>query len=243
MFFEASAFNQDISSWTGTAATSAQTGMFSGATAFLEKFTCFDYSPASSCYTIKGTWVAPFPPPPPPPSPPPPPPPSPPSPPPSPPPARASFVSSLVLDGYTEATFKTTQKDQVKSALAVILGISPDAIEILSVSNKFTRKRSLLSARDLIEVNFKVFSLDDSDASALSTSLTQISKTVLAEKFQSSGLTEVTADGVVVPTTVVFYAPPPPLPPPAAAASASSSTTTFTFAYATFVLIFVFNFE
>ena len=73
-------------------------------------------------------------------------------------------------------------------------------------------------------MNFKVYSLDDSDASALSTSLTQISKPALAEKFQSSGLSEVTADGVVVPTTVVLYAPPPPPFAPPRPPSSSSST-------------------
>ena len=241
MFYHAAAFNQDISSWTGTAATTAQTSMFQDATAFQAKYTCSISGPASSCNTIKSTWIAPFPPPPLPPSPPPPPP----SPPPSPPPARASFTSSIVLNGYTKKTFETTQKDQVKEALAVVLGISPDAIEILSVYDKFARKRALLAASDLVEVNFKVFSLDDSDAAALGTSLTQISTAVLAEKLQSSGLTEVTADGIVVPTTVVFYAPPPPSPPPPAAASASTTayTTTFSFVYATFVLIVVFNFE
>jgi hypothetical protein len=135
----------------------------------------------------------------------------------------------------------------LKKVLAVVLGISPDAIEILSVYNKDLRKRALLAtASDLVEVNFKVYSLDDSDAAALSTSLTEISKAVLAEELQSSGLTEVTTDGVVVPTIVVFYAPPPSSPPPppaAASASAIASITTFTFVYVTFVLLVVFNFE
>jgi len=73
MFADASAFNQDISSWTGTAANTTQTNMFSGATAFQAKYTCGTTGPASSCDTIKSTWVAPSPPPsPPPPSPPPP---------------------------------------------------------------------------------------------------------------------------------------------------------------------------
>ena len=51
MFYYASAFNQDISSWTGTAAMSVQTDMFTGATAFLAKFTCTNANtgPASSC--------------------------------------------------------------------------------------------------------------------------------------------------------------------------------------------------
>ena len=54
MFYSASAFNQDISSWTGEAATKEQTGMFVGATAFQEKFLCTDDTetykgPASSC--------------------------------------------------------------------------------------------------------------------------------------------------------------------------------------------------
>ena len=51
MFGYASAFNHDISSWTGTAATSAQTDMFSGATAFQAKFSCTDAvtGPANSC--------------------------------------------------------------------------------------------------------------------------------------------------------------------------------------------------
>ena len=68
MFLYASAFNQDISSWTGTAATTAQNSMFSGATAFQAKYTCGTDGPASSCDTIKSTWVAPSPPPSPPPS-------------------------------------------------------------------------------------------------------------------------------------------------------------------------------
>ena len=51
MFYGASAFNQNISSWTGTAATAAQGSMFSGATAFQNKFTCTNAitGPASSC--------------------------------------------------------------------------------------------------------------------------------------------------------------------------------------------------
>ena len=59
MFSFAYAFNQDVSSWTGTAATTAQVGMFSGATAFQAKYTCSTSGPASSCDTIKSTWVAP----------------------------------------------------------------------------------------------------------------------------------------------------------------------------------------
>ena len=75
MFYYASAFNHDISSWTGSAATTAQTNMFLDATAFQAKFTCTNAvtGPASSCDTIKSTWIAPSPPSPPP-SPPPPPP-------------------------------------------------------------------------------------------------------------------------------------------------------------------------
>jgi Na+-translocating ferredoxin:NAD+ oxidoreductase RnfD subunit len=51
MFRSVSAFNHDISSWTGTAATSAQTDMFSGATAFQAKFSCTDAvtGPPNSC--------------------------------------------------------------------------------------------------------------------------------------------------------------------------------------------------
>ena len=51
MFDSASTFNHDISSWTGTAATTAQTDIFSGATAFQAKFSCDDgeNGPAYSC--------------------------------------------------------------------------------------------------------------------------------------------------------------------------------------------------
>jgi len=64
MFNLASAFNQDISSWNGTAATTVQTKMFTGATAFQAKFDCdnAETGPAQSCSTIKSTWVAPPPP-------------------------------------------------------------------------------------------------------------------------------------------------------------------------------------
>jgi len=51
MFRYAYSFNYDISSWTGTAATTAQVGMFEVATAFQDKFLC-NYTvtgPASSC--------------------------------------------------------------------------------------------------------------------------------------------------------------------------------------------------
>jgi len=55
MFKLAFAFNHDISSWTGTAATTAQTEMFSGATAFQAKFACTnaDTGPANSCACTK----------------------------------------------------------------------------------------------------------------------------------------------------------------------------------------------
>ena len=51
MFQSASAFNQDISSWTGSAATSAQTDMFLDASAFQAKFKCTNAvtGPANSC--------------------------------------------------------------------------------------------------------------------------------------------------------------------------------------------------
>jgi len=51
MFRHAYSFNYDISSWTGTAATTAQVGMFEVATAFQDKFLCTDTNkgPASSC--------------------------------------------------------------------------------------------------------------------------------------------------------------------------------------------------
>ena len=42
MFYSASAFNHDISSWTGTAATTAQGAVFFCATAFQAKFSCDD---------------------------------------------------------------------------------------------------------------------------------------------------------------------------------------------------------
>jgi len=81
MFYSASAFNHDISSWTGSAATTAQTDMFLDASAFQAKFSCDDAitGPASSCDAIKSSWIAPSPPSPPPSPSPPPPPPSPPS--------------------------------------------------------------------------------------------------------------------------------------------------------------------
>jgi len=59
MFKYASAFNQDISSWTGPAATTAQSDMLLYASAFQAKYTCGTDGPASSCDTIKSTWVAP----------------------------------------------------------------------------------------------------------------------------------------------------------------------------------------
>ena len=51
MFNGASAFNQDISGWTGTGAESAQAGMFDGATAFQAAWECNDpiTGPANSC--------------------------------------------------------------------------------------------------------------------------------------------------------------------------------------------------
>ena len=51
MFYSASAFNHDISSWTGSAATSAQTDMFLDASAFQAKFKCTNAvtGPANSC--------------------------------------------------------------------------------------------------------------------------------------------------------------------------------------------------
>ena len=55
MFNYASAFNHDISSWTGYAATTAQTEMFLDATAFQAKFTCTNAvtGPPNSCACTK----------------------------------------------------------------------------------------------------------------------------------------------------------------------------------------------
>ena len=55
MFYKASAFNHDISSWTGYAATTAQTEMFLDATAFQAKFTCTNAvtGPPNSCACTK----------------------------------------------------------------------------------------------------------------------------------------------------------------------------------------------
>ena len=65
MFYYASAFNRDIFGWTGTAATTPQTNMFTGATAFQAKYECTDAvtGPAHSCDSYKSTWDAPSPPP------------------------------------------------------------------------------------------------------------------------------------------------------------------------------------
>ena len=50
MFYEASAFNYDISSWTGTAATTPQNNIFLGATAFNATYQCASINgPPSSC--------------------------------------------------------------------------------------------------------------------------------------------------------------------------------------------------
>jgi len=51
MFAYANQFSSDVSSWTGSAATSAQTNMFYGSTAFQVAFNCTDANngPPSSC--------------------------------------------------------------------------------------------------------------------------------------------------------------------------------------------------
>jgi hypothetical protein len=51
MFSYAYQFSRDVSSWTGPAATTPQTNMFLGATAFQVAFTCTssDNGPSSSC--------------------------------------------------------------------------------------------------------------------------------------------------------------------------------------------------
>ena len=62
MFYDASNFNQTISTWTGSAATTPQHSMFSGATQFVSKWVCdnsYGNGPASSCNTIKNTYVPP----------------------------------------------------------------------------------------------------------------------------------------------------------------------------------------
>ena len=49
MFNGATTFNYDISGWTGTAATSVQADMFTGATAFNAKYTCSTTNQANTC--------------------------------------------------------------------------------------------------------------------------------------------------------------------------------------------------
>ena len=162
-------------------------------------------------------------PPPPPPSPPPPspPPPSPAPPPPPPrlsaprpssPPARASFTASYTLNGYTKPSFDLVAQDKFENAVADILGISPGAVQILSVYNTFKKRRTLLATSDKIGVSFKVEAFDDSDANGLSKTITTIPESQLVTKLQDFGLSEVTE--VSIQTSVVFYAPPPSTSPP-----------------------------
>ena len=152
----------------------------------------------------------PPPPSPPPPSPPPPrpspPPPSPPHPRPPPPPAKSSFTASYTLNGYTKSSFDLVAQDKFKSTVADILGISPGAVQILSVYNTFKKRRTLLATSDKIGVSFKVEAFDDSDANGLSKTITSIPESQLVTKLQDFGLSEVTE--VSIPTSVVFYAPP-----------------------------------
>ena len=101
----------------------------------------------------------------------------------------------------------TSQLKTFKNAVADILGISPGAVQILSVYNTFKKRRTLLAASGKIEVDFKVEALDDSDASRLSTAITSIPERQLVTKLRYFGLSEVTE--VSIPSSVVFYAPPP----------------------------------
>ena len=129
-------------------------------------------------------------------------------PPPAPPPAKASFTASYTLNGYTKSSFDLSAQDKFKNTVADILGISPGAVQILSVYNAFKKKRrTLLASSDKIDVDFKVEALDDSDASRLSTAITSIPESQLVTKLQYFGLSEVTE--VSIPSSVVFYAPPP----------------------------------
>ena len=98
-------------------------------------------------------------------------------------------------------------QDKFKNTVADILGISPGAVQILSVYNTFKKRRTLLATSDKIDVDFKVEALDDSDASRLSTAITSIPESQLVTKLQYFGLSEVTE--VSIPSSVVFYAPPP----------------------------------
>ena len=108
MFKKNKIFDQDVSGWTGSAATSAQSGMFNGATAFQAKYECTDATtgPASSCDTIKSTWVAPSPP-------------SPSPPPPSPPPPPDFFVNTMMFEYLPSSISGTTLKDTSSSDVSI----------------------------------------------------------------------------------------------------------------------------
>ena len=142
----------------------------------------------------------------------------------SPPPAKASFTASYTVNGYTKYSFDLSAQDKFENAVANILGISPGAVQILSVYNTFKKRRTLLAASDKIEVDFKVEALDDSDASRLSTAITSIPESQLVTKLQKFGLSEVTE--VNIPTSVVFYAPPPPPTTTIETENSSSDNTT-----------------
>ena len=115
-------------------------------------------------------------------------------------------------------------QDKFKNAVANILGISPGAVQILSIYNTFKKRRTLLAASDKIDVDFKIESLDDSDASRLSTAITSIPESQLVTKLQNFGLSEVTE--VSIPSSVVFYAPPPPPTTTIETENSSSDNTT-----------------
>jgi len=124
-----------------------------------------------------------------------------------PPPATASFTASYTINGYTTSSFDLSAQNKFKNTIADILGISPGAVQILSIYNVREKKRILLASSDKINVNFEVEALDDSDALRLSTAIISIQDSQLVMKLQDFGLSEVTE--VSIPSSVVFYAPPP----------------------------------
>jgi len=132
------------------------------------------------------------------------------------PPAFVSVGATYTLAGYTEVTFGTVERTGFVAAIAKLLMLSPAAVRVIGVANKYASGRRHLTQMVAVDIDFVVDVLDLTVATSVGTQLDGFgsnSSGVLITELKLAGLSDVT-DVTLSKGAATFTPPSPSESPP-----------------------------